>query len=130
MKKLLADRLVRYVLGGLLAVLLLAVSGCLYQGHRADKAEDAKVQAQAQAKTADAQAGLNAQVGEIMDRTHRTEVVVTTRAQEYAHAAATAPGASAPVPADVLGPWADGIDGLRLEAERARAGGSHAPGGS
>lgn len=130
MKKLLADRLARYVLGGLLAVLLLAISGCVFQGHRADKAKEAKVAAEAQATTATAQAGLNATAGEIVDRAHRTEVVITTRAQEYAHAAATAPGASAPVPVDVLGPWADGIDGLRLEAERTHAGGSHAPGGS
>jgi len=129
MKKLLTDRLARYVFGGFLAVLLLAISGCLYQGHRADRAVEAKVQAQAETKTADAQADLNAATGQIMDRTHRTEVVITTRAQEYAHAAATAPGASARVPDDVLGHWAAGIDGLRDEAARTRAGAARDPGG-
>ena len=57
------------------------------------------------------------------------ETAAVRHSETSAHAVETAPGAAAPLPADVLAGWARGVDGLRDEAARARADALPAGGG-
>lgn len=74
----------------------------------------------AAAATKAAQAGLNAAVLQAADRAASRGAVLQHTAERAADAIQSSPGASAPVPPDVLRAWAAGVDGLRDTTGRSR----------
>ena len=97
----------RLIIAGLLLAAILAGGTYIYLTRKALHT------AQARVATAEQQASLNQQTGEITERVIRSEVTIRTQAERAADAIQTAPGADTPLDPDFRDKLCAAVDSLR-----------------